>query len=90
MEINGKYFKKNREKDKRDENNEGKQWKAAMTEELGCVCLSVYCHACHLVCHSVHRNPSLSGVLLEAPMVMLTKAVHSNIERFLWIIETRI
>lgn len=68
----------------------GKQWKTAMTEELGCVPLSVYCNACHLVCHSVHRNPSLNGVLLEAPMVMLTKAAHTNIERFLWIIEIRI
>lgn len=61
-----------------------------MTEDLGCVHLSVYCNACHLVCHSVHQNPSLNGMLLEAPMVMLTKAAHTNIERFLWSIAIRI
>lgn len=68
----------------------GKQWQAAVTEELGCVRLSVYCNACHLVCHSIHQDPSLKGMLLEAPMVMLTKAAHTNIERFLWIIAIRI
>lgn len=60
-----------------------------MTEELGCVCLGMrLCTAvlCHLVCYSMFQDPLLNDMLLETPVVMLTRAAHTNMERLpgLW------